>query len=95
MNSNMSQEDDNDFENYVELEEFERLELKSVKNGFKLRDGVPFIDIVRNLSLVKNMEIREDDIFSIGYPKSGKRYNNKKTQTNYRLNHMMKRIIIF
>lgn len=70
----IEQDEDKDGEYYVENEKFERIELETVKNGYKLRDGVPFVDIIRNLSLVKSMELREDDIFSIGYPKSGKNF---------------------
>lgn len=57
---------------YVELEEFERVNPKAVKNGYKRRDGVNLPDIIRNLSLVKNLELRDGDVFSIGFPKSGR-----------------------
>ena len=56
---------------YVENEEFERVNPKAVKNGLKRRDGVNLPDIVRNISLVKNFESRDGDVFSIGFPKSG------------------------
>lgn len=58
-------------EYYVREEDFEHAELSTVKNGYKKRDGVHLPSGIRNLSLVKNMEVREDDVFSIGFPKSG------------------------
>lgn len=67
----LEQDADKNSEYYVELEEFERVNPKAVKNGYKRRDGVNLPELVRNLSLVKNMEIRPDDVFSIGFPKSG------------------------
>ena len=70
----IDQELDKDCEYYVEPEEFDRIELKSIKNGYKIRDGIPLTDMIRNLNLVKNMELRDDDVFSIGYPKSGSKF---------------------
>lgn len=71
MLAQIKQDSDSDSDYYVKMEKFDRIELKTVKNGYKIRDGVPLMELVRNLSLVKTMEIRDDDVFSIGYPKSG------------------------
>lgn len=71
MYSIIQKETDKNGEYFVEYEDFDRLNLKTVKDGFKLRDGVPLSDLIRNMSHVKKMELRNDDVFSIGYPKSG------------------------
>jgi hypothetical protein len=56
---------------YVEEEEFEWEPVEGTKNGLKKRDGIYFPMFIKNLSLIKDIEIRPDDIFVISYPKSG------------------------
>jgi hypothetical protein len=48
---------------YVEPEHFEQVYLPHVTKGYKLRDGILFSNAVQNLSIVKNIKIRLDDIF--------------------------------
>jgi hypothetical protein len=57
---------------YVEQEEFERVDLPGVTRGYKKRDGILLSNMFRNMSLIKNMPIKEDDTFVVTYPKSGK-----------------------
>ena len=41
------------------------------KNGLKIANGSYLPMYVRNLSIIKSMELRDTDTFVIGYPKSG------------------------
>lgn len=65
------QEEDKNSEYYVPLEEFKIVPMKNINNGYKLRDGIHLPMYIRNLSFVKTQEIRSDDVFVIGFPKSG------------------------
>jgi hypothetical protein len=64
-------QNDTHSEFYIEPEEFEIVRAKSAKNGLKKRDGVLLSNFTINLSSVKNLELRSDDTFVIGFPKSG------------------------
>ena len=48
--------------------------VKGTQNGMKLVNGVYFPLYVENLNLIKSMKVRSDDIFIIGYPKSGMKW---------------------
>lgn len=56
----------------VPEEEFERVPVNGLKHGLKKRNNMYLPQIVRNVSAVQNAKIREDDLFVIGFPKSGK-----------------------
>jgi hypothetical protein len=56
---------------YVEEENLEWDPVVGTKNGLKKRDGIYFPMYIKNLSLIKRIQVRPDDIFVISYPKSG------------------------
>lgn len=56
---------------YVEEQEHDFVPVKGYKNGIKRIDGVLLPFHARNLTTVKNMDVRADDTFVISYPKSG------------------------
>ena len=58
---------------YVEDMNYEIAPLKGVKKGLKKVDNMYLPTLIKNISLVKSMTIREDDTFVSGYPRSGKR----------------------
>ena len=58
---------------YVEKEEFEHVAVPGMKHGCKRRDGIRLPNFVVNLSLVKNMQLRHDDVFVIGFMKTGRK----------------------
>jgi hypothetical protein len=47
---------------YVESEEFEQVYFPHVTKGYKRRDGILFSNAVCNLSIVKNIQVRHDDV---------------------------------
>lgn len=57
---------------YIKPEEFEIEPIKGYKDGVKKRDGLLVFNAVINMSMAKNLTLRPDDTFIIGYPKSGK-----------------------
>ena len=59
----------------IEEENFETetVSVSSFKYDLKKRDGRYLPKYIRNLSLIKSLEIRSDDAFIIGYPKSGRK----------------------
>lgn len=56
---------------YVEPEEFEIVEVKGCANGCKRRHGTFVSNMVTNLSVIKSLELRENDTIVVGFPKSG------------------------
>lgn len=56
---------------YVPQGEFKYVPLKGYKNVVPSFNGnfLPFF--MRNVEVIKNMDVREDDTFVISYPKSG------------------------
>lgn len=59
---------------YVEEEHFEIVPVVGYVKGFKRRDGILFSGLVNNLSVSKEINVRDDDTFVIGIPKSGIRH---------------------
>lgn len=56
---------------YIKPEKFDIVPVKGFKNGLKKRDGILLQNMVVNLECVKNLELKKDDAFVIGFPKSG------------------------
>lgn len=56
---------------YVQPEQFEMVPVKGIEKGLKCRNGQYLPFLVRNLSVTKNMDVREDDTFVVTFPKSG------------------------
>lgn len=56
---------------YVEPEDFEKVSIDGLKYGLKIRDGILLPNFVRNLSMIKSLELRGDDTFILGFMKSG------------------------
>lgn len=57
---------------YVTPEEFETVQLKGFNGTVKIRDGVYLENVFINLSILKNLKLRNDDVFLCGIQKSGK-----------------------
>lgn len=55
----------------IEEDKFQNEKIPGFELGLNKKDGCYFPNYVRNLSLVKTLELRKDDTFVIGYPKSG------------------------
>lgn len=68
----LSRNKESDF--YVEPEQFEVVNVKGTKYGYKCRDGTLLMNTVQNLACVKNLELKNDDTFVIGFLKSGNYY---------------------
>lgn len=71
MHELMKEINDPNSQYYVPKEDFEFIPVKGTKAGVKSRNGHLVPILCRNLSVVKNMEVREDDTFVITFPKSG------------------------
>lgn len=57
---------------YVKPQMFETEQLKGYKNPTKKADGIFIANSTINLSNLKTMSLRGDDVLLIGFPKSGK-----------------------
>ena len=66
------EKDENNKDFYVKPEEFETEPVKGLTNPIKKRDGIYVPNEIINLACVKNIKLREEDTFVIGFPKSGK-----------------------
>lgn len=58
-------------ETKIEEEGFENEQIPGLRLGLKKKDGCYLPNYVRNISVIKSLELRKDDTFVIGYPKSG------------------------
>ena len=58
-------------EYYVKREDFEYEQLHGYKDPTKKVNGLYIANAIINLSNLKTMTIRNDDVFLVGYPKSG------------------------
>lgn len=56
---------------YVKPDEFEREPVKGFEHPVKKKDGVFLQEDLVSVSLLKEFQLRSDDIFIIGFPKSG------------------------
>ena len=63
--------DDPNSEFFVPREKNVIVPVKGHRHGLQLIDGILLPHLFRNQSIVKNMEVREDDTFVVSYPKSG------------------------
>jgi hypothetical protein len=48
---------------YIEPEHFDRVSFPHLKNGFIRRDGVNLPSMFKNLTIIKNIAVRPDDVF--------------------------------
>lgn len=56
---------------YVKQEVFESEQLKGFKESTNKYQGCYIANSIINMSNLKNMTVRNDDVFLVGYPKSG------------------------
>ena len=56
---------------FVEDKNYKFVPVKGFKNGLKKIDDMHLNILNRNISLVRTMKLREDDVFICGFPKSG------------------------
>ena len=63
--------EDPNSEFYVPRGKHEIVQVNGFRHGLQLIDGIHMPHLYRNRSVVKNMDVREDDTFVISYPKSG------------------------
>lgn len=56
---------------YIQEEQFEIVDVDGFENGLKMRDGVYLPTYVRNLSMIKKLNVKKNDTIIIGFPKSG------------------------
>ena len=62
---------DPNWEFFVPREKHEIVSIKGTRYGLKKINGLFLPQLCRNLSVIKNMDVREDDTFVVTYPKSG------------------------
>lgn len=70
----MRSKNDPNWEFYVPKDELENVTIKGTKFGLKRFNGYLLPQHCRNLSVVKSMEVKDDDTFVVTYPKSGKEH---------------------
>lgn len=68
----MKSMNDPNWEFYVPKEEMENVDIKGYKFGLRRLNGRLLPQLCKNMSVVKSMEVKEDDTFVVTYPKSGK-----------------------
>ena len=56
---------------YVEDKKYKYAPVKGFENGLKKLDDIYLCSFNRNISLVRDMKLRKDDVFICGFPKSG------------------------
>ena len=56
---------------YIRPEEFETETIDGFNGPIKKKDGILIMNDVLNISDLKNLKLRKDDAFIIGFPKSG------------------------
>lgn len=56
---------------YFEPEDLEVVPIKGTKNGYKHKDGINLMYSVRNSKCAKNLTVKSDDTFVVGFVKSG------------------------
>lgn len=66
----ISREDPN-WPYYVPDANYEKVSVKGHRYGLRRLNGHYLPNLCRNLSVVKSMDVREDDTFVVTYPKSG------------------------
>ena len=86
--------------NELEKEGFEIIKLSDkYKGSFIKLDNSYFLLMMSNVANIKNIEIRNDDVFSIGYPKSGTSWleemiwllqNNLNYELKDKIHHLMR-----
>lgn len=59
----------NDF--YIKPDEFETVTIPGFNGPLKIYDGILLFNEVINISELKNLNLRSEDTFIIGFPKSG------------------------
>lgn len=62
---------DPNWEFFVPREKYEIVPIKGTRFGLKQINGLFLPQLCRNLSVIKKMDVREDDTFVVTYPKSG------------------------
>jgi len=65
------QKDENS-EFYIKPDVFETQEIKGFNAPIKIYDGTLLMNDIINISNLKNLPLRNEDTFVIGFPKSGK-----------------------
>jgi hypothetical protein len=56
---------------FVEDKNYEVARVQGMRSGLKTVDDIYMPLLIKNLDLVKQMRVRSDDTFVIGFPKSG------------------------
>lgn len=56
---------------YVRPENFENVPIEGFQNGLKRREGVLLPTYVRNIDIVRKLNIKKNDAIVVGFPKSG------------------------
>ena len=56
---------------YIKPDEFEKVKINGFKDPVNTYDGILLSNEVINISELKDLELRKEDTFIIGFPKSG------------------------